>query len=41
MVERTHTPHAHWNVVPGDDKKSARLHVLQVVCKTIEAVLAR
>jgi polyphosphate:AMP phosphotransferase len=40
MVERTHTPHAHWNVVPGDDKKSARLHVLRVVCDAVEAGLS-
>jgi polyphosphate kinase 2 (PPK2 family) len=25
--------------VPGDDKKSARLHVLRVVCETIDAAL--
>jgi polyphosphate:AMP phosphotransferase len=41
MVERTHTRHAHWNVVPGDDKKSARLHVLRVVCDTVEAALGK
>jgi len=39
MVLRTNTRQARWHVVPGDDKKSARLHVLQVVCDTIEANL--
>jgi polyphosphate:AMP phosphotransferase len=41
MVERTHMPAARWNVVPADDKKSARLHVLRVVCETIEAALGK
>lgn len=41
MVERTDTPEARWNVVAGDDKKSARLHVLSVVCETIEAALGK
>jgi polyphosphate:AMP phosphotransferase len=39
MVQRTHAPDARWNIVPGDDKKSARLHVLRLVCETIEATL--
>jgi polyphosphate:AMP phosphotransferase len=39
MVLRTNTRQARWHVVPADDKKSARLHVLQVVCETIEANL--
>lgn len=39
MVLRTNAPAARWTVVPADDKKSARLHVLQVVCETIEAAL--
>ncbi|HEY7640597.1 MAG TPA: hypothetical protein VH814_12810 [Steroidobacteraceae bacterium] len=41
MVQRTHLPQAHWHVVPGDDKKSARLHVLRVVCETIESALGQ
>jgi polyphosphate:AMP phosphotransferase len=41
MVQRTNTPDARWHVVPADDKKSARLHVLRVVCETIEAALDR
>jgi polyphosphate kinase 2 (PPK2 family) len=39
MVERTDTEHARWNVVPADDKKNARLHVLRRVCETVEAAL--
>jgi len=41
MIERTHTPQARWHVVPGDDKKNARLHVLSVVCDAIEAALSK
>jgi AMP-polyphosphate phosphotransferase len=41
MVQRTQSPEARWHVVPADDKKSARLHVLRVVCETIEAALER
>src|SRR5690349_12833898 len=40
MIHRTHAPDARWNIVPADDKKSARLHVLRVVCETIETVLS-
>jgi len=39
MVLRTNTRQSRWHVVPADDKKSARLHVLQVVCETVEAGL--
>ena len=39
MVARTHKADARWNVVPADDKQSARLHVLRVVFETIEAAL--
>lgn len=39
MVARTDTAHARWNVVPADDKKSARLHVLRTVCETVDAAL--
>jgi AMP-polyphosphate phosphotransferase len=39
MVLRTNTRQARWHVVPADDKKSARLHVLQVSSETIEARL--
>ena len=41
MIQRTQSPHARWHVVPSDDKKSARLHVLRVVCEAVEAALGR
>ncbi|HET9447430.1 MAG TPA: hypothetical protein VFO35_14280 [Steroidobacteraceae bacterium] len=41
MVQRTNSPDARWRVVPADDKKSARLHVLRVVCETVETALKR
>ena len=41
MIKRTQSPQAHWHVVPADDKKSARLHVLRVVCEAVEAALGR
>jgi polyphosphate kinase 2 (PPK2 family) len=41
MVQRTQSSQARWHVVPADDKKSARLHVLRVVCEAVEAVLDR
>jgi AMP-polyphosphate phosphotransferase len=39
MIERTDAPEARWTVVPADDKKSARLHVLRVVGETVDAAL--
>ena len=39
MVLRTNTRQARWHVVSADEKKSARLHVLQVVCETLETNL--
>ena len=36
MIQRTDAPAAPWTIVPADDKKSARLHVLRVVCERIE-----
>jgi polyphosphate:AMP phosphotransferase len=41
MIQRTQSPQARWHVVPADDKKSARLHVLHVVCEAVEAALGR
>jgi polyphosphate:AMP phosphotransferase len=41
MIQRTDARDARWNVVPADDKKSSRLHVLRVVCETIETVLGQ
>jgi AMP-polyphosphate phosphotransferase len=37
MIQRTDTPAARWTVVPADDKKSARVHVLRTVCEAIES----
>jgi polyphosphate:AMP phosphotransferase len=37
MIQRTDSPAAAWTVVPADDKKSARLHVLRAVCEAIES----
>ncbi len=39
MIQRTDSPAAQWTVVPADDKKSARLHVLRTVCEAIEAAV--
>lgn len=39
MIQRTHTRHAPWTVVPADDKKYARLAVLRAVCESIEQAL--
>lgn len=38
MIERTNAEHAPWTVVEADDKKYARLKVLQTVCEAIERV---
>ena len=39
MIARTDTPHAPWTIVPADDKRLARLQVLQVLGDRIEAAL--
>jgi polyphosphate kinase 2 (PPK2 family) len=39
MLERTDRPSARWHVVPGDNKRLARVSVIETVCETIEAVL--
>lgn len=36
MLERTDHPGAHWNVVAGDDKRHARIAVLETVIAAIE-----
>jgi AMP-polyphosphate phosphotransferase len=41
MIQRTQSSQARWHVVPADDKKSARLHVLRVVCEAVETALGR
>ena len=39
MIALTNTSHAPWTVVPADDKRRARLEVLQALCERIEAAL--
>jgi len=39
MLTRTDRSGAHWHVVPGDDKKLARVVVLEQVCEAVEAAL--
>ena len=41
MIQRTQRRKRVGHVVPADDKKSARLHVLRVVCEAVEAALGR
>jgi polyphosphate kinase 2 (PPK2 family) len=40
MLERTDHPKAPWHVVAGDDKRVARVTVVERVCEAIEAELA-
>ncbi len=39
MVNRTDTPAAPWHIVPANDKRSARIQVLETVCDALEAAL--
>ena len=39
MIQKTSTQHAPWTIVAADDKKFARLQVLQTVCESIERAL--
>lgn len=39
MIALTDSRHAPWTVVPADDKRRARLEVLQVLCERVEAAL--
>lgn len=39
MLARTDSPHAPWHVVPGDDKRTARVVVAETVCAVVEAML--
>ena len=39
MVERTSTADAPWVLVPANDKRWARIHVLKTLCERIEASL--
>jgi len=39
MLARTDRPGARWHVIAGDDKRYARVAVIERVCKTVEKVL--
>jgi AMP-polyphosphate phosphotransferase len=39
MLRRTDHPHARWHVVPADDKRSARVAVVETVCAAVETAL--
>jgi polyphosphate kinase 2 (PPK2 family) len=39
MLERTHHSRAPWHVIPGDDKRYARMAVAETVCAAVEAEL--
>jgi polyphosphate kinase 2 (PPK2 family) len=41
MLERTHHPTAPWHVVAGNDKRFARVQVVETVCSAVEAELQR
>ena len=40
MVARTHTPAAPWTLVEGNDKRFARLKVIETLCQQLEQALA-
>ena len=39
MIALTDTRHAPWTIVPANDKRRARIEVLESLCRRIEAVL--
>jgi polyphosphate kinase 2 (PPK2 family) len=39
MLDRTDHPNAPWHVVPGDDKRLARVVVVETVCRAVEKEL--
>ena len=39
MLERTDHPAGHWHVIAGDDKRHARVAVVETVCRVVEAEL--
>jgi hypothetical protein len=41
MLERTDHPKAPWHVVAADDKRYARVTVVETVCEAVEAELDR
>ncbi len=41
MIQRTSTDHARWHVVAGNDKRWARIDVLQIVCRAMAKALEK
>lgn len=41
MVERTSTKHAPWTIVEGNDKKFARIKVMETVCERLRAAIGK
>ncbi len=39
MIERTSTDYAKWHIIPANDKRHARIQVLQIVCSMLEEAL--
>ena len=39
MIQRTSTPYAKWHVVAGNDKRWARVQVLEIVCRAMAKAL--
>jgi polyphosphate kinase 2 (PPK2 family) len=40
MVAHTGTEYASWTLIPGNDKRVARVEILKTVCKHLEAALS-
>ncbi len=41
MLMRTSTDHAPWCLIPGNDKRVARIEVLRAVCRALKKILVR
>jgi len=41
MIQRTSTGYARWHLVPGNDKRWARIHVLKTVCRELGTALEK
>ncbi|MEP5762935.1 MAG: polyphosphate:AMP phosphotransferase, partial [Halieaceae bacterium] len=41
MITHTSTLHAPWTIVPGNDKRYARIEILRTFCKQLEKALAK
>lgn len=41
MVARTSTSNAPWHLVPSDDVEYARIHILKVICATLEKAVGK